>query len=55
MNNIVTADSEVKDVVSAKAHLEQTAMAISGKPFSTDKLSDILFHITQMQGITLPI
>lgn len=55
MNDIITADSEVKDVVSAKAHLEQTAMAISGKPFSADKLSDILFHITQMPGITLPV
>ncbi|KAG1838527.1 hypothetical protein DFJ58DRAFT_733779 [Suillus subalutaceus] len=30
-------------------------MAISGKPFSTDNLSDILFHITQMPGTTVPV
>ncbi|KAG2055141.1 hypothetical protein BDR06DRAFT_1007055 [Suillus hirtellus] len=30
-------------------------MAISGKPFSIDKLSDILFHITQMPRVTLPV
>ncbi|KAG0693418.1 hypothetical protein DFH29DRAFT_1007309 [Suillus ampliporus] len=29
-------------------------MAISGKLFSTDKLSDMLFHITQFPGVTLP-
>jgi hypothetical protein len=55
MNEIIAAESEVKDAVSAKNHLEQTAMAICGKPFSTDKLSDILFHITQMPGVTLPV
>ncbi|KAG1866906.1 hypothetical protein F4604DRAFT_1682723 [Suillus subluteus] len=55
VNEIIASNSEVKDAVSVKTHLTQTAMAISGKPFSTDKLSDILFHITQLPGITLPI
>ncbi|KAG1758501.1 hypothetical protein EDD22DRAFT_849980 [Suillus occidentalis] len=30
-------------------------MAISSKPFSTNNLSDILFHVTQMPGVTLPV
>jgi hypothetical protein len=55
INEIKSTENEINDAVSAQNHLEQTAMAISGKPFSTDNLSDILFHITQMPGITLPV
>ncbi|KAG1836754.1 hypothetical protein F4604DRAFT_2003246 [Suillus subluteus] len=55
VNEIITTDSEVTDAVSAKEYLIQTAMAISSKPFSTDNLSDTLFHITQMPGVTAPV
>lgn len=51
MNNIIALNNEVKDAVSARTYLTRTAMAISGKPFSTGNLSDILLHITQMPGI----
>ncbi|KAG2092513.1 uncharacterized protein F5147DRAFT_822450 [Suillus discolor] len=54
VNEIIASNSEVKDIVSAQNYLTQTAMAISGKPYSVDNLSDILFHITQLPGMTLP-
>ncbi|KAG1893399.1 uncharacterized protein F5891DRAFT_1196443 [Suillus fuscotomentosus] len=52
---IIATKNEVSDAVSAKAHLEKTAMAILGKPYTFDNISDILFHITQMPGVTLPV
>lgn len=51
---IATTKSEVIDIVSARKYLERTAMAISGQPYATDKLADILLHITQMKGVSLP-
>jgi hypothetical protein len=55
ISKIRVTDSKVTDAVSAQLHLDQTAMAISGKPFSTNNLSDILFHVTQIPGVTLPV
>ena len=52
---IISQPNTVKDAVSGKTYLEKTALAVSGKPYATDALSEILFHITQMKGITLPI
>ena len=51
---IGTTKNEVVDIVSTKKYLERTAMAISGQPYATDKLADILLHITQMKGVSLP-
>ena len=52
---IILQPNTVKDAVSGKAHLEKMALAVSGKPYATDTLTEILFHITQLKGITLPV
>ncbi|OAX33391.1 hypothetical protein K503DRAFT_804397 [Rhizopogon vinicolor AM-OR11-026] len=52
---IISQPNTVKDAASGKTYLEKTALAVSGKPYTTDTLSEILFHITQLKGITLPI
>ena len=52
---IISQPNTVKDAVSGKNYLEKTALAVSGKPYATDTLTEILFHITQLKGITLPI
>lgn len=52
---IISQPNTVKDAVSGKSYLEKTALAVSGKPYATDTLSEILFHITQLKGATLPI
>ena len=45
--------SEVKDALSGKNYLEKTALAISGKPYATNAISEILFHITQIKNVPL--
>ena len=52
---IILQPNVVKDAASGKTHLEKTALAVSGKPYATDTLTEILFHITQLKGITLPV
>ena len=52
---IILQPNVVKDAASGKTHLEKTALAVSGKPYTTDTLTEILFHITQLKGITLPV
>jgi hypothetical protein len=45
--------SEVKDVLSGKNYLEKIALAISRKPYATNAISEILFHITQIKNVPL--
>jgi len=47
--------SEVKDALSGKNYLEKTALAISGKPYATNAISEILFHITQIKNVPLTV
>jgi hypothetical protein len=51
MQEIMAPKSEVTDAVSARVYLERMALAISGKPYTTDNLAVTLFHITQLKGI----
>ena len=48
-------NNEVKDTVSGRKYLERTALAITGKPYTTDVLSELLLHVTQLAGVTLPV
>ena len=54
IQEIIQQKNVVKDAVSGKTHLEKTALAVSGKPYSTDTLTEILLHITQIKGVPLP-
>jgi len=54
IQEIIQQKNVVKDAVSGKAHLEKTALAVSRKPYATDTLAEILFHITQIKGVPLP-
>ena len=53
LREIMQQTSEVKDALSGKNYLEKTALAISGKPYATNAISEILFHITQMKNVPL--
>ena len=52
--DIIALNNEVKDAVSGQKYLERTALAITGKPYTTDCIAEILLHITQLPGIPLP-
>jgi hypothetical protein len=52
-SEIIALSNEVKDAVSGRKYLERTAIAISGKPYTTDELSGILMHITQLKSVPL--
>jgi len=51
---IIDQKNEVKDAASGKDYLEKKALAISGKPYTTNALSEILLHITQIKSVPLP-
>ena len=53
LQEIMQQTSEVKDALSGKNYLEKTALAISGKPYATNAISEILFHITQIKNVPL--
>jgi prefoldin subunit 5 len=52
-SEIIALSNEVKDAVSGRKYLERTAIAISGKPYTTEELSGILMHITQLKSVPL--
>ena len=51
---IIDQKNEVKDAASGKEYLEKKALAISGKPYTTNALTEILLHITQIKSVPLP-
>ncbi|OJA20797.1 hypothetical protein AZE42_13677, partial [Rhizopogon vesiculosus] len=51
--DIIALSNEVKDAVSGRRYLERTAIAIDGKPYTTNELSGILLHITQLKSVPL--
>ncbi|KAG0698314.1 hypothetical protein DFH29DRAFT_1002969 [Suillus ampliporus] len=51
---IIALTNEVNNIESGKKYLECTALAIKGKPYTTSTLTEILLHITQMKGVSLP-
>ena len=53
LQEIMQQTSEVKDALSGKNYLEKTALAISGKPYAANAISEILFHITQIKNVPL--
>jgi uncharacterized phage infection (PIP) family protein YhgE len=53
-SEIIALSNEVKDAVSGRKYLERTAIAISGIPYTTNVLSGILLHITQLKSVPLP-
>ncbi|KAG2742181.1 hypothetical protein P692DRAFT_201652991, partial [Suillus brevipes Sb2] len=51
---IIALNNEVINATTGKAYLERIALAISGKPYTIDAISEILLHTTQLTGISLP-
>ncbi|KAG1805659.1 uncharacterized protein BJ212DRAFT_1542147 [Suillus subaureus] len=51
---IIALNNEVINATTGKAYLERIALAISGKPYTIDAISEILLHTTQLTSISLP-
>ena len=52
---IIALHNEVTSATTGKKFLERTALAVSGKPYTTAVISDILLHITQLSGISVTV
>lgn len=50
---IIVLSNEVHDTSTRKKYLERMALSISGKPYTTNALTEILLHITQISGVPL--